>query len=98
MEELPFIPSDLQSEWFDIEALMVQRAIEAGERVLAHSRSSLALKLNYNKKTVSDFPIATRLYRIWKLHRLSQLAEEEPASLNYNLVLKLKRSYVYDSL
>jgi len=37
------------------------------------------------------------MHRIDYLSQLKELSEEEPGSLRYNNVLKVKRNYVYDS-
>ena len=88
MEDLPYIPSEMQAQWFDIEVSMLQRAIESAERLL-QAYSEVDAKSN-------EFLETSNMYRISLLRRLSILNEQKPGSLEYNNMLKIERNYNYD--
>lgn len=88
MEDLPYIPTDMQAQWFDIEVSMLQRAIESAER-LTQSYSKVNAKAD-------EFLEMSNMYRIGQLRKLSILHEQKPGSLEYINALKIKRNYNYD--
>ena len=49
--------------------------------------------LTNDRKKQDDFTDLTRMYRIFNLVELKRLAQEDPGSLEYELVLKVKRNY-----
>ena len=49
--------------------------------------------LTNNRNKEDDFTDKTRMFRMHNLVELKRLSQEEPGSLEYELVLKVKRNY-----
>ena len=89
MEELPYVPKNLHEDWFDTEALMIQSAVSAAERLLNKFK-------NNAKMSKIDYELWVRMHR---LHTLSQLKNQtwlEEGSIDYNLNLTAARHYSYN--
>ena len=66
MEELPYIPDDMQDQWFETEKKMLEKAVEAAVKMREGAKGLVG-------SSKYDFDKISSLYRIYNLAKLKKL-------------------------